>query len=77
MATKGTVVFDHDVCKGCGLCVTACGVHVLELDEQSINAMGYHPVRLTDPETCNGCANCAVMCPDQSITVSKEKRTDA
>lgn len=77
MATQGTVTFDHDVCKGCGLCVAACGVHILELDETAINNKGYHPVRLTDAEKCNGCANCAVMCPDQGIVVTKEKRRDA
>ena len=73
MATKGTVTFDHDVCKGCGLCVTACAVHILELDEHAINAKGYHPVVVVEPEKCNGCANCAVMCPDQGIVVAKER----
>ncbi len=73
MATKGTVTFDHDVCKGCGLCVSACAVHILQLDEGAINAKGYHPVKVTDPDRCNGCANCAVMCPDEGIVVRKEK----
>jgi len=74
MATHGTVVFDRDICKGCGLCVASCGVHLLALDGGVINAKGYHPVVLLDPERCNGCGNCAVMCPDQGITVTKEKR---
>lgn len=73
MATKGTVTFNHDICKGCGLCVEACKVHALELDVDSINRKGYHPVILAHPEKCNGCANCAMMCPDVVITVEKEK----
>lgn len=75
MATKGTVTFNEDICKGCGLCVSACAIHILVLDETAINRKGYHPVKMHEAERCNGCANCAVMCPDQGITVSKEKRT--
>ena len=37
-----------DRCKGCGLCVDVCPKHVLELDVAIVNALGYHPVRLTD-----------------------------
>ncbi|HRW17434.1 MAG TPA: 4Fe-4S binding protein [Dermatophilaceae bacterium] len=73
MATHGTVTFNRDICKGCGLCVTACAVHAIELEVTAINGKGYHPVHLVDADTCNGCANCAVMCPDQGITVTKEK----
>ena len=39
-----------DRCKGCGLCVDVCPKHVLALDESVVNALGYHPVRLTDAE---------------------------
>ena len=74
MATQGTVTFNHDVCKGCGLCVSACGIHILVLDDAVLNSKGYHPVKVLDPDRCNGCGNCAVMCPDQGITVTKEKR---
>lgn len=74
MATQGTVHFEHDICKGCGLCVAACKTHALKLEEDVINAKGYHPVYLAVPENCNGCANCAAMCPDVVITVEKEKK---
>lgn len=37
MATTGTVTFNRDICKGCGLCVVACATHLLELDEAAIN----------------------------------------
>jgi|APMI01.1.fsa_nt_gi 2-oxoglutarate ferredoxin oxidoreductase subunit delta len=73
MATQGTVTFNRDICKGCGLCVTACATHLLVLDESEINRKGYHPVMITDPARCNGCANCALMCPDQGITVTQDR----
>ncbi|HRB99961.1 MAG: ferredoxin family protein [Candidatus Lutibacillus vidarii] len=73
MATTGTVTFNRDICKGCGLCVVACATHLLELDEAAINRKGYHPVVILHPEQCNGCANCALMCPDQGITVTQDR----
>jgi 2-oxoglutarate ferredoxin oxidoreductase subunit delta len=36
----------------------------------SLNARGYYPVELVDPEShCTGCGLCAVMCPDVVFTV--------
>lgn len=58
-----------DRCKGCGLCVDACPHHVLTLDPVVVNPMGYHPVRLTDPDGCTSCALCARVCPDTVFTV--------
>lgn len=70
---KGTVAFDRDRCKGCGLCVSVCPVHMLTLDDSVINRLGYHPAHVAAgrEEDCIGCALCAVMCPDQVITVEK------
>ena len=56
-------------CKGCGLCVDACPLHIVELDQDRINAKGYHPAHCIDDEACTGCTNCATMCPDVAITV--------
>jgi 2-oxoglutarate ferredoxin oxidoreductase subunit delta len=58
-----------DRCKGCELCVAACPHHVLELDQAVVNALGYHPVRLTDPSGCTSCVLCARVCPDAVFTV--------
>lgn len=68
---KGRVTFKTDTCKGCGLCVAACPVHILALDTQSVNSIGYSPAYNKEPEKCIACANCAWMCPDSVITVER------
>lgn len=32
----------------------------------------YHPIGLLEPESCVGCATCAIMCPDGVISVYTE-----
>ena len=58
-----------DRCKGCGLCVSVCPQHVLELDERVVNPLGHHPVRMTDAGPCTSCALCARICPDAVFAV--------
>ena len=65
------VTFNTDLCKGCGLCVSACNKGLLVIDTSKINKKGYSPAVLTDPDKCVGCAFCATMCPDCIITVEK------
>ena len=65
------LTFQTDLCKGCGLCVSACPKGLLVIDTGKINKKGYSPAVLTDPEKCIGCAFCATMCPDCIITVEK------
>lgn len=69
---KGKVYFNEDICKGCGLCITVCPVHILALDETKINKKGYHPSGVVEPEKCIGCANCAIICPDSVIKVERK-----
>lgn len=65
------VKFEEELCKGCGLCVTACPKQIIALSREKINQKGYHPASITEQEKCIGCAFCATMCPDTVITVEK------
>ena len=58
-----------DRCKGCELCVHICPKHCLDLDLSVVNALGYHPVGLTDAAACTSCALCARICPDAVFAV--------
>lgn len=60
---------DATYCKGCGLCVDACPLHIIELDSNTITQKGYHPAHCVEPDKCTGCTTCALMCPDVAITV--------
>mgnify|MGYP000061583542 FL=1 len=68
---QGRVTFKEDICKGCGLCVNACPMKIISLDNNKINAKGYHPATIVDMDKCIACASCALMCPDVVITVER------
>ena len=72
---KGKIEVAIERCKGCGLCIAACPLGLLELDKNSLNAKGYQPMRIHTPEKCIGCANCAMMCPDVVITVYRDRKS--
>ncbi len=63
--------FSEDLCKGCGLCVSACPKKILELDTSRVNGKGYNPVICNNEDACISCAFCATMCPDLVISVDK------
>ncbi len=65
------VTFQTNLCKGCGLCVSACPKGCLAIAADKINSKGYSPAAMVAPEKCIGCAFCATMCPDCIITVEK------
>lgn len=68
---RGKVEFNQDGCKGCGLCANACPVGIIALDEEKINAKGYHPAAIKEMDKCIACTNCATMCPDTVITITR------
>lgn len=59
-------------CKGCKLCVSVCPKKILELDKNSLNSKGYHPVFITDLDKCIRCAFCATICPDSVFELSEQ-----
>jgi 2-oxoglutarate ferredoxin oxidoreductase subunit delta len=64
--SKGTLVIDVELCKGCELCIAACPPTVLEMSRE-VNAMGYrYPVL---HEGCTGCTACQLVCPDAVFEV--------
>lgn len=70
------VEFDEDRCKGCELCTAACPQGIIVMAPH-LNAMGFHPARVTEQERCISCAFCARMCPDVVITVRREEKKHA
>ena len=68
---KGRVTISTDCCKGCNLCVSVCPVNILELSKANVNAIGYYPAVVVEPERCIGCMFCALICPDVCIEVER------
>jgi len=69
---KGKVIIDIQKCKGCELCIEACQEDTLELSKE-INNLGYK-YAIAANDTCTGCVNCALICPDAVIKVYRTSR---
>ena len=68
---KGKIVIDQGMCKECHLCIAFCtrGCIVAGKD---YNPKGYRAVLDSENGECNGCAQCAVICPETAIEVYRE-----
>lgn len=65
------VTINPDRCKSCELCISVCPKNIIEVDNDFINAKGYHPAHVINQELCIGCKSCATMCPDCAITIER------
>jgi 2-oxoglutarate ferredoxin oxidoreductase subunit delta len=63
------VEFNEALCKGCGLCVSACPKKIIRLSERA-NEKGYFVAEIGNRDLCIGCGACFYLCPDVVITVS-------
>ena len=66
----GDIVIDIEKCKGCELCIESCPEDTLDLSKV-INLKGYKYAEVIN-QSCTGCANCAIVCPDAIITVYRK-----
>ena len=66
-----TIRVDHNLCKGCGLCIVNCPQNVLEEAEEP-GTRGYYNAVPVRPEDCSFCHLCERVCPDLAISVRKE-----
>lgn len=68
---KGTITINSELCKECLLCTISCKKENLQ-PATELNSKGFHPIILKADADCNGCALCAIMCPDIAIEVYRE-----
>jgi 2-oxoglutarate ferredoxin oxidoreductase subunit delta len=69
---RGSVSINSRHCKGCELCIYECPQKSL-LMSKKLNPKGYHYAFLAK-DTCTGCVNCALVCPEACITVYRETK---
>lgn len=66
--TKGTITINHELCKGCELCIFFCPKKSILLSYK-LNSSGYTTAQFNDAGECTGCAVCALVCPEVAIEV--------
>jgi 2-oxoglutarate ferredoxin oxidoreductase subunit delta len=70
--SRGDVIINAQLCKGCSLCMAACAPRVL-VQSNFLNRQGYYAIAYTG-SGCTGCGVCFYVCPEPgAITVRKRK----
>ena len=54
------VQIDQEKCNGCGLCVDACPLQVISLENDKAKV---------DQDACTECGQCVDECPNKAISV--------
>ncbi len=59
-------------CKACDICVDACPAGVLSMKADASSTLGAM-IEIVAPESCIGCNECELSCPDFAIYVAERK----
>ncbi|AJB45498.1 4Fe-4S binding protein [Campylobacter fetus] len=62
---------DENRCKACDICVSYCPAGVLGMKED-IHAVQGMMIEVVHPESCIGCRDCELHCPDFAIYVAEK-----
>lgn len=72
-APENTPVWvDTARCKACDICVSVCPAGVLSMQAEPTSTLGAM-ISVIAPESCIGCNECELTCPDFAIYVADKK----
>ena len=72
-APENTPVWvDTTRCKACDICVSVCPSGVLSMKQEPTSILGAM-ISIEHPESCIGCNDCELNCPDFAIFVADKK----
>ncbi len=72
-APENTPVWvDTSRCKACDICVDSCPAGVLSMQAAANSTLGAM-ITVIAPESCIGCNECELVCPDFAIYVADKK----
>ncbi|MBE0490820.1 MAG: 4Fe-4S dicluster domain-containing protein [Sulfurospirillum sp.] len=73
VAPQNTSVWVNiDRCKGCDICVSMCPAGVLAMVPAPQSILGTM-IEVVEPNSCIGCRDCELHCPDFAIYVAERK----
>ncbi|WP_419765142.1 MAG: 4Fe-4S dicluster domain-containing protein [Arcobacter sp.] len=65
------VSIDTKRCKACDICASVCPAGVLAMAYDSTSTLG-SKVSIISEETCIGCCDCELACPDFAISIASK-----